>query len=658
VRFMKNAPVPYFVDTLDDVRRAALHCTEGVDKVLGVDTETLMGMDKSLGNMTDEIVVMGLCPDDQTRYLVPRRNLRYFREALSADTPKALANIKFDAHRFANANIELGGEWWDTVHMDWMLDTERKHHGLKECSKDYLGIEMRPYKTLFGETDPRELKPGHPLWPKYLDYSSLDPWATRSLAIELQRRLGNRLLWHDSDKTLLDIYRETESDQLKTLWRMERRGVRIDVEYLNNLDTEYRQFREILAKHVINKLGRPINVNSPVQLQELLYEEWGLPVLSKTKTGNPSTDAETLEKLAALRPDLSLLRCLGRLKEYDKLIGTYTSGLRKHLHHGRIHTTFRGDLDTGRLASKEPSLLNIPARTLEGVRIRRAFIPDDGYMFLNPDYSQLEFRVMGHMSGDLELKRVYEEEKDMHLYGVHKVYGIPYEEVAARYEAGDDDIKAKRSGVKEVGFGLLYGKTAYGLSHSPKMGFKGDKEKAQAFIDGYLDQFPGIRSFMQGVERQVTRAGYVQTITGRYRMLRAGMSGQKYKVSRAIRQAYNTPIQGSAADLVKRSMIAIDMDPLLLDMGVTLHLQVHDEFLLQAPKEVIQEASKRVRVHMENPFDKPLAIPLVAEENICSDWASGKDPKWEKKVAAAQKALDERMNGSAAAASGAHPLCL
>ena len=666
MRFQTIAPPPVYVDSATAIESCIRHC-ETAD-VLGTDTETL-GLIKdptdpfkqTYHQMTDQVVVMGLSPDEESRYLVPRKNLHHFKGLLENERiPKALTNIKFDAHRFMNtSNIKLGGPWLCTLQLDFMLDedTRENRHGLKQCAWDYFQIPMLDYKGLFGNTDPREFKPGHDMWEKYLDYSSLDPWVTRKLAKHLVEELKTIRVWgafahqreltaRERDYTLMDMYWETEETQLKVLWNMERRGIYASKDRLEEIEVSLSEEMALCARELNRLVGKPINPNSGQQIGVYLFEEKGLPNQGRTPSGQWKTTAAILKELALGEHQCREAALVIQYKKASKLKGTYAVGLAKWIHRGdgRIHTSYSATKTTGRLGSKEPNLQNVPTARTDPHHIRAAFTPRPGNKFIVADYGQLEMRIMAFRAstyedptmldaimGNLEdLEGDYTGVTgglDMHSFTGARMMGIPYLEFIARKEAGDEDVTATRTAAKAVGFGIIYGIGKQGLSRQLAEALKRfvSEAEAQGYIDMYLETFPGVDRYMKSMKWFAKKHGYVQTLCGRLRRLSKINSRHGGYRGHAERQAINAPIQGSAADIVKRAMILCEYDDYLrIDLGYELLHQVHDELIFEGPEEHAEEAALTIQYHMQHPFPEDLPVTLEVEPNIVDNWLEGK----------------------------------
>ena len=595
--------------------------------LLGLDTETLGLVSKKYTNMTDLPIVLGLSPDEDTRYFVPMKYAHSFQEVVESEVPKALWNSKFDAHRLANIGIEIGGPWVDGMVGDFLYDedTRENRHGLKPCAQDYFNIPMKDYKTLFGKVDPRGIEPGHELWEKYLDYGSLDPWAHRKCCKHLMDELARIYLWDEDDFSMRDHYWDVEEAQLKCLFDMERRGIRIDVEYLDNVGTELQKEMDDVAAELASMLGVPLNPNSTKQVAKLLFEDMDLAPLGYTPGGAPQCDAKTLDHFALIE-GIDECKLIVQYRKASKMKGTYAEGLVKQKHtDGKIHTTYNPIKVTGRLSSSEPNLQNIPRPDWDTHGIRAAFIaddPDNDFM-IGVDYSQLEMRILAHYSGDQRMIEGILRGLDMHSYTAAMMLGEPYDDFIERKNAKDESALLMRQSAKNVGFGIVYGITKIGLAAqlTEKLKRAVDKSEAQEYIDLYLDAYPGVRTYMSEQIHMARHRGYVQTISGRFRRLSKASGGNWKEKGHAERQAVNAPIQGSAADIVKKAMVMCWSDAYLEEeLGCTLRMQVHDELIFNCPKETAAEAMEIIQEYLEHPFSEPLVTPLPADPSTGANW--------------------------------------
>ncbi|MEJ5336252.1 MAG: DNA polymerase I [Thermus sp.] len=409
------------------------------------------------------------------------------------------------------------------------------------------------------------------------------------------------------EERLLWLYREVERPLAQVLAHMEATGVRLDVPYLEALSQEVAFELERLEAEVHRLAGHPFNLNSRDQLERVLFDELGLPPIGKTeKTGKRSTSAAVLELLREAHP------IVGRILEYRELMklkSTYIDPLPRLVHPktGRLHTRFNQTATaTGRLSSSDPNLQNIPVRTPLGQRIRKAFIAEEGHLLVALDYSQIELRVLAHLSGDENLIRVFREGKDIHTETAAWMFGVPPEGVDG----------AMRRAAKTVNFGVLYGMSAHRLSQELSIPY----EEAAAFIERYFQSFPKVRAWIAKTLEEGRKKGYVETLFGRRRYVPDLNARVKSVREAAERMAFNMPVQGTAADLMKLAMVKLF--PRLRPLGVRILLQVHDELVLEAPKARAEEAAQLAKETMEGAY--PLSVPLEVEVGMGEDWLSAK----------------------------------
>jgi DNA polymerase-1 len=425
-----------------------------------------------------------------------------------------------------------------------------------------------------------------------------------ALSERLFANLWGRL---EGEERLLWLYREVERPLSAVLAHMEATGVRLDVAYLRALSLEVAEEIARLEAEVFRLAGHPFNLNSRDQLERVLFDELGLPAIGKTeKTGKRSTSAAVLEALREAHP---IVEKILQYRELTKLKSTYIDPLPDLIHPktGRLHTRFNQTATaTGRLSSSDPNLQNIPVRTPLGQRIRRAFIAEEGWLLVALDYSQIELRVLAHLSGDENLIRVFQEGRDIHTETASWMFGVPREAV--------DPLM--RRAAKTINFGVLYGMSAHRLSQELAIPY----EEAQAFIGRYFQSFPKVRAWIEKTLEEGRRRGYVETLFGRRRYVPDLEARVKSVREAAERMAFNMPVQGTAADLMKLAMVKLF--PRLEEVGARMLLQVHDELVLEAPKERAEAVARLAKEVMEGVY--PLAVPLEVEVGIGEDWLSAK----------------------------------
>jgi DNA polymerase-1 len=513
----------------------------------------------------------------------------------AADRPKVGQNMKYDAHIFANHGVSLGGVAHDTLLESYVFESHRSH------DMDNLALRHLDRKTItFHEVC------GKGASQICFDQVALDratEYAAEDADVTLQL---HQAMWpnvESSDK-LRFVYEAIEMPTSKVLLRIERNGVLIDAGLLATQSNELGRRMLDIEREAYTLAGGPFNLNSPKQIGEILFDRLKLPVVKKTPSGTPSTDEEVLQKLAE---DYPLPKALLDYRGMSKLKSTYTDKLPKMVNPatGRVHTNYAQAVAvTGRLASNEPNLQNIPIRTAEGRRIREAFIAPPGSSIMSADYSQIELRIMAHLSGDEAMLRAFAEGEDIHRATAAEIFGVKPAEVGGE----------QRRYAKVINFGLIYGMSAFGLASN--LGI--ERAAAQMYIDKYFQRFAGVRRFMEETRMQAKRDGYVETVFGRRLWLPEINSPNGPRRQAAERAAINAPMQGTAADLIKLSMIAVqrwlDEDELASKMV----MQVHDELVLEVPDAELDRVKTRLPELMAGVAQ--LKVPLLAEVGVGPNW--------------------------------------
>ena len=502
-------------------------------------------------------------------------------------------DLKETIRSLLELGYEVDGLAMDTALAAYVLNPSSRNYELGEVAGRYLGIEVEsPDEEIEEGTLPFDTGP------------DLDTAGRRVTAIA---RLADRLRPELEARDELPLFERFELPLVPVLARMELAGIGVDREYLEEMGEDLRRELTELETKICDIAGEPFNVNSTDQLRHVLFEKLELPVLKKTSTGKPSTDASVLEKL-----DHPIIEALLRYRELEKLRSTYVDGYLPLIGpDGRIHTRFNQmAATTGRLSSDRPNLQNIPVRSETGRTIRRAFIPTEGWTFLVADYSQIELRVLAHMSGDPGLLDAFNNtESDIHTATAARVWGVDEKDVQPEM----------RRRAKMINFGLLYGMEAFGLAS--RLGIS--REEAAHHIETYFQQFPDVQAFMQGVVTQARNQGYTTTLFGRRRYL-PELKSDNYRIRQmGERMALNAPVQGTAADIIKRAMI--ELDQALREGGFqsTLLLQIHDELVLEAPPEELESLTETTVRVMEGVAD--LAVPLVVDIGTGQSLADVKD---------------------------------
>jgi DNA polymerase-1 len=408
----------------------------------------------------------------------------------------------------------------------------------------------------------------------------------------------------ERDEKMCRIYREIEIPVMHVLARMERNGVLLDVGLLGELSREFGSKMYDIEKKAHEQAGAPFNLNSPRQIQEILFDQNKLPVIKKTPSGTPSTDEDVLAQLALDHP---LPKLILEFRGLAKLKSTYTDKLADMINPatGRVHTCYSQAVAvTGRLSSSDPNLQNIPIRTAEGRRIREAFVATPGHQILSADYSQIELRIMAHISRDESLLKAFAAGEDIHRATAAEIFGMPAAELTSE----------QRRYAKVINFGLIYGMSAFGLSRQLEI----ERSAAQQYMERYFARYPGVAQYMQRTRETARRDGYVETVFGRRLWLQEIRSGSSMRRQAAERAAINAPMQGTAADLIKMAMIRVQDWLTSERLGAKLIMQVHDELVLEVPDEEVERARRELPGLMSNVAE--LAVPLVVEVGVGPNW--------------------------------------
>jgi len=504
-------------------------------------------------------------------------------------------NLKYDTHVLENHGVRLAGVAHDTLLESYVLEAHRSHD-MDSLAERHLGRRTITYQEVAGKGANQIGFEQVPV-ERATRYAAEDAEVTMHLHRTLYPRVAE-------DGRLDAIYREIEIPVSVVLQRMERNGVLVDAEALTRQSDELGRKMLELERRAVEAAGQPFNLNSPRQLGEILFGRLGLPVLRKTASGAPSTDEEVLAKLAE---DYPLPRILLDWRALSKLKSTYTDKLPKMVdpRSGRVHTSYSQAVAvTGRLASSDPNLQNIPVRTAEGRRIREAFVAPPGTRIMSADYSQIELRIMAHISGDESLLRAFEQGLDVHRATAGEIFGIPPGEVSAE----------QRRYAKVINFGLIYGMSAYGLASN--LGI--ERDAAKNYIERYFARYPGVARYMDETRALARSRGYVETVFGRRLWLAEINSPNGPRRAAAERAAINAPMQGTAADLIKKAMIAVQR---WLDdqrMGSKLIMQVHDELVLEVPEDELDAVQVALRDLMGGVAQ--LSVPLEVECGVGNNW--------------------------------------
>ena len=512
------------------------------------------------------------------------------------DKKKVGHHLKYDAHIFARYGIDLRGMQFDSMLESYVLNSVATRHDMDSVARKYLHISTIHYEDVAG-------KGAKQLTFNQIDLEQASPYAAEDADITLQL---HEYLWGELRKTksLERLYEEIEQPLVPVLLDMEETGVLIDPKMLKTQSGELAKKMAKLEQEAHDLAGSPFNLGSPKQLQQILFEDLGLPVVRKTPKGQPSTAEDVLQELA---DEYELPQVILEYRTVSKLKSTYTDKLPEQISPdtGRVHTSYHQAVTaTGRLSSTDPNLQNIPIRTPEGRRIRQAFIAPTGFVLLAADYSQIELRIMAHLSGDKGLLNAFAAELDIHKATAAEVFGLDPDEVTADH----------RRSAKVINFGLMYGMSAFGLAK--QLGIT--RGEAQEYVDLYFERYPGVKAYMDGIRAQAHDLGYVETVFGRRLYLPEINDRNAQRRQYAERSAINAPMQGTAADIIKIAMIAVHK--WIKDSGANTRMimQVHDELVFEVSKDSAEPVRDEIVALMSGAAD--LAVPLKVDTGIGANW--------------------------------------
>ena len=573
-------------------------------KLIAVDTETdsldymsanLVGISFALENGEAAYLPLQLDYLDAPKTLEKSTALAAIKPILENPNIRKIGqNIKFDESIFARHGIELQGVEFDTMLLSYTLNSTGRHN-MDDLAKRYLGHETIAFESIAGKGKGQLTFNQIPL-EQATEYAAEDADVT----MKLQQVLWLKL---QEEPTLVELYKTMELPLLHVLSRMERTGVLIDSDALFIQSNEIATRLTALEEQAYALAGQPFNLSSTKQLQEILFDKLGLPVLQKTPKGAPSTNEEVLEELAYSH---ELPKILVEHRGLSKLKSTYTDKLPQMVNSqtGRVHTSYHQAVTaTGRLSSSDPNLQNIPIRNEEGRRIRQAFIARAGYSIVAADYSQIELRIMAHLSGDQGLINAFSQGKDIHRSTAAEIFGVSLDEVT----------NEQRRNAKAINFGLIYGMSAFGLSR--QLGIS--RLDAQKYMDLYFQRYPGVQQFMTDIREKAKAQGYVETLFGRRLYLPDINSSNAMRRKGAERVAINAPMQGTAADIIKRAMIKLD-EVTHHDPDIEMIMQVHDELVFEVRSEKVEFFREQIKQNMEAAAE--LVVSLIVEVGVGQNW--------------------------------------
>jgi len=574
-------------------------------KICSLDTET-----NSLNAMTARIVGISISIDPGSAFYIPinhqdhsydQLNMASINEHLKplledSSILKIGQNIKYDAHIFLNYDIEIRGIEDDTMLMSYVLESNESH-GMDKLSLKYLNHECINYESLVGK-GVNQITFDQVLIDDAVQYAAEDADVTLQLYNHLKFLLRQ-------EEKLLFIYKNIEIPAMQALIKIERNGVLIDHKILQDQSRVIGEKLVELEKKAFELAGQPFNLSSPKQLQEILFEKLGIKPLKKTPTGTPSTGEDVLTELSDNYP---LPKLILEHRGLAKLKSTYTDKLPKMINPktGRVHTSYNQAVAiTGRLASSDPNLQNIPIRTEEGRKVREAFIATDGSKILSADYSQIELRIMAHLSKDQTLIEAFKNNEDIHKITAAEIFNCNLLEVSSE----------QRRYAKVINFGLIYGMSTYGLAKNLNI----ERAAAQSYIERYFQKYPMVRDYMEEAKKTAKTTGYVETYFGRRLWVPEINGSNGIRRAAAERAAINGPMQGTAADLIKMAMNLVD-EWIKQSKNITgkMIMQVHDELVFEVPDNEIKIFEENIKNLMENVAK--LDVPLKVDIGIGNNW--------------------------------------
>ncbi|NNJ77889.1 MAG: DNA polymerase I [Xanthomonadales bacterium] len=575
-------------------------------ELFAFDTETT-----SLDAMQAELVGISVCTDPGRAHYVPlghdypgapsqldrEETLERLRPLLEdPDRPKCGQHIKYDMNVLSLYDISVRGASFDTMLESYVLNSTGSRHDMDSLALKYLGLKTTKYEDICGK-GAKQISFSEVEIEKATDYAAEDA----DITLKLHRRLWPEL---EAVPNLQIVFEEIERPLIPVLARMEQTGVLIDGEQLAAQSRELAKQIEELEAAAHKAAEQPFNLGSPKQLQEILFEKQGLPVIRKTPKGQPSTAEDVLQELAA---DYELPQLVLKYRSLSKLKSTYTDKLPQQINPrtGRVHTSYHQAVAaTGRLSSSDPNLQNIPIRTPQGRRIREAFVAPPGSLVMACDYSQIELRIMAHLSGDEGLLKAFRDGVDVHRATAGEVFDVPYDTVNSD----------QRRAAKAINFGLMYGMSAFGLARQLNL----SRGEAQVYMDTYFERYPGVQGFMERTRETARENGYVETLFGRRLYLPDIKASNMQRRQASERAAINAPMQGSAADIIKRAMITVDDWLQTEKPDARLVMQVHDELVFEVAENALEELRDAVEQRMSAAAE--LDVPLVVDTGHGKDW--------------------------------------
>ena len=575
-------------------------------QTFAIDTET-----SSLDTMTANLIGISLACDEGEGCYIPIAHsydkvpqqldlddvVKVLGKSISNNESKLVGqNLKFDLPILRRHGIKVDKFLGDTMLMSYVLNSTATRHGLDRMALHYLNYKTMKYEEIVG-TASKQINFSQVKIPVATFYASEDA----DITLRLFNLLNDRL---KTEKQLIHLLKTIEYPMLESLIRVETNGAKIDAKMLAEYSKELGLKAAELSRKAFKMAGEEFNMDSPKQLVEVLYNKLELPILKKTPKGQPSTNEDTLQRLAE---EYELPKIIIEYRTLAKLKSTYTDSLIniQHPETNRIHTSYQQAVtSTGRLSSAEPNLQNIPIKTPEGRKIREAFIPEKGNVLISADYSQIELRIMAHLSGDKNLTEAFKNNLDVHSATASEIFGISLDEVSQDH----------RRSAKVINFGLIYGMSAFGLTR--QLGIP--RHEAQDYLDTYFEKYTGVRKYMDSTKELAKKNLYVETILGRRLHVAEINASNGLRRQAAERAAINAPLQGSAADIIKKAMIDIDNWIGDDNTDIRMIMQVHDELVFEVKKDYAIEALEKITTFMEKAVK--LSVPLTVDAHQGSNW--------------------------------------
>ena len=592
------------VDTEDKLKACLADLTKA--KMLAFDTET-----SGLDPLQSQLVGISLAAEPNKGYYIPlghhfanQLELEAIRKELgdllsNPKIEKVAHNAKFDMLVLHTAGFEVSPLTFDTMVAEWLINPTSRNLGLKAQASERLGVQMTEIDELIGKGKNQISMAEVPV-ERAAPYAAADAVMT----LRLVEPMREDLKAHAAEK----LYHDIENPLIPILAEMEESGILLDLEFFTEFAKELQTEINRLTEEAYRLAGDQFNLNSTQQLSDILFQKLGLEPPDRTKktsSGKFSTSAEVLESMRGMHP---LVDTILDYRELSKLQSTYVEALPAQINpkDGRVHTTFnQTGTVTGRIASQNPNLQNIPIRTEQGRRVRQGFIAAKGHKLLAVDYSQIELRIVAHLAQDQAMMKAFHEGQDIHVTTAAAIANIPLSEVS----------KQERRHAKAINFGLIYGMSPYGLTRTTDLTLA----EAENFVREYFRQFPGVKKWLDNTRLEATRQGYVETLLGRRRYFPALAAGTNYTIrQREEREAINAPVQGTAADIIKLAMLKLPNALKEAGLKTKMILQVHDELIFEVPLEEIDQATRLVKSLMDAAF--PLSVPLVTEAKIGNNW--------------------------------------